>query len=178
MKKNAGYTLVELLVVLGVTVLLSSLLIVYSHEGERMGNIMRVRAQVVADINRAKNLAITARDWNGEKTCGYGVYFDTKNNQYIIFTDPSSANCGASDHLRNSSGQNDVEVIKVPQKFQLMETNVQQVFFMPPNPTVFFDGDVAENSSTTEVLITFIYQNETQPAFVVHINPIGQVWAY
>jgi type II secretory pathway pseudopilin PulG len=177
MKKNAGYTLVELLVVLGVTVLLSSLLIVYSHEGERMGNIMRVRAQVVADINRAKNLAITARDWNGERTCGYGVYFDTNNNQYIIFTDRSN-DCGSSQHLRGQDNTADVEIINVPQKFQLMETNVQQVFFMPPNPTVFFDGDVAENSSTTEVLITFIYQNETQPAFVVHINPIGQVWAY
>jgi len=177
MNKSAGFTLVELLVVLGVTILLSSLLIIYSHEGEKIGNIMRLRMQIVSDINRVKNLAIAVKDWNGQKTCGYGIYFDTDNNRYIIFTD-LSIDCNASTHLRNGSDSHDVEIITVPQKFHLVDVNIQQVFFMPPNPTVFFNGLPAENpGSPSEASITFNYQDGS-PAFVVYINSIGRVWAY
>ncbi|MCX8015826.1 MAG: prepilin-type N-terminal cleavage/methylation domain-containing protein [Patescibacteria group bacterium] len=176
--KNRGYTLVEILVVLGVTALLSGLLFVYSRQGEKIGEIMRVRAQVVSDINRVKNLAITAATWQGQLTCGYGIYFDIPNNQYIIFTD-ISADCKSSNHLRNQAQTQDVERIKTPQRFTLVNTNVQQVFFMPPQPFVFFDGQAAEKQSAIEeVEITFGYLSDIDPAFKVYINSIGQTWAY
>ncbi|MGB9848016.1 MAG: pilus assembly FimT family protein [Minisyncoccia bacterium] len=176
--KNRGYTLVEILVVLGVSALLSGLLLVYSRQGEKIGEIMRVRAQIVSDINRVKNLAITAATWQGQLTCGYGIYFDVTNNQYIIFTDVSS-NCDISSHLRNQAQTQDVEVIKVPQRFTLSNTNVQEVFFMPPQPFVYFDGQAAEKQDEIEeVEVVFNYLADTEPAFKVYINSIGQTWAY
>jgi len=181
MSKNQGYTLVELLVVLGVTALLSGLLLIYSREGERVSIIMRTRAQVVSDINWAKNLAITSQAWNGQKTCGYGVYFDVNNNRYIIFADLSS-DCGSSTHIRGQADTEDVEIIGVPQKFQkfnLFSSNVGQIFFLPPNPTIYFDDIPAENDpNRQQAEVVFTYLTEVSPAFELYINPIGQIWAY
>lgn len=176
--KNKGYTLIEILVVLGVTALLSGLLLIYSRQGEKVGEIMRVRAQVVSDVNRVKNLAITARTWQGQLTCGYGIYFDTANNQYIIFAD-TSTDCELSSHLRNQAQTADVEIIRTPQRFTLLNTNVQEVFFMPPQPFVYFDGQAAEKQDEIEeVEVVFNYLSDTDPAFKVYINSIGQTWAY
>jgi len=168
-RNNWGFTLIEMVVVLGVVVLLSGLLIIYSREGEKLSLILRTRTQVVSDINRAKNLAITSQSWQGQKTCGYGVYFDTTNNRYIIFTDISS-DCDTSDHLRKDDAY-DVDIIPLSNQFILTSSNISQVFFLPPDPTIFFEPAEIEQAE-----ITFNLIGKTEPAFQIFINPIGQVW--
>ncbi|MDD3614105.1 MAG: hypothetical protein PHF40_00055 [Candidatus Pacebacteria bacterium] len=171
---NKGFTLIEMLVVTGVVILLSGILILYSRAGDQVSLILRARTQVIADINRAKNLAITAQGWNGRYTCGYGVYFDPPNNRYIIFTEVVS-NCETADHIRRGS-EYDVEVIPVPNQFILAASNVSQVFFMPPDPTIFFEPSEINQPDIEQAEIDFYLVNQTNPAFQIFINPIGQVW--
>lgn len=176
MMNNKGYTLVEILVVLGIVSLLSGLMLVYSRQGERVGDILRGCAQVVSDVNRVKNMAITAAAWRGEKTCGYGIYFDTENNRYSIYTViQGGGGCG---NIGRQYGEQ-IETIEPPRKFTLLNATVADIFFKPPQPTVYFDGQPAEEQDINlQSEISFSYLSELKPSFKLYINTIGQTWAY
>jgi prepilin-type N-terminal cleavage/methylation domain-containing protein len=175
MRNNKGFTLIEMITVLGITALLSRLLLVYSRQGENFSLVLRTRTKVISDINRVKNLAIATKDWNGQLTCGYGVYFDVDNNRYIIFADTSN-DCEKSNHLYIPN--NDVEIIPLD-KFEYLSSDINQVFFLPPDPTIYFDGDLANNR---QVEISFKLKDEYKGqgqetlGFKIFINSIGQVW--
>ncbi len=176
MNKNSGFTLIEMLIVLGVTILLSGLLIIYSRESEDFSLILRTRTQVISDINRAKNLAINSQTVeNNQPTCGYGIYFNTSNNSYIIFADLSS-NCEKSTHIRNSADTKDIETIPLPSKIVLSKSDIQQVFFLPPDPTVYFEPPISDNGTNPQAKITFNKASDNEIAFQIFINPIGRVW--
>jgi prepilin-type N-terminal cleavage/methylation domain-containing protein len=176
MRNNKGFTLIEMITVLGVTALLSGLLLVYSRQGENFSLVLRTRTKVISDINRAKNLAIATKDWDGQQTCGYGVYFDVNNNRYIIFTD-TSYDCEGSNHLRVAN--NDVEIIPLPDKFEYLSSNINQVFFLPPDPTIYFDGELAAGEQAEisfRLKEEYKGQGQETLGFKIFINSIGQVW--
>ncbi len=176
-KNNFGFTIIEMLVIMGVLALLSGILIVYSRSGEMASNLIRQSAKMVADINRAKNLAITATSFTDsfgqeKRTCGYGIYFDisTTPNQYIIFAD-TSFDCGTSLYQRPSDGSNDLDVISILPSFSLEIGNVQQVFFLPPDPEVFFTTLDGSNIREAEVEI----KSDRGAVIGVRVNKTGQV---
>ncbi len=176
-KRSFGFTIIEMLVILGVLALLSGVLIVYSRSGEMASNLIRQSAKMVADINRAKNLSITTTTFTNSfgqnlKPCGYGVYFDTNSipDQYIIFADTSS-DCGSSLYQRVSDGSNDLEVIPILPSFSLEIGNVQQIFFLPPDPEVFFTTLDGSNINEAEIEI----RSEKGAIIGVRVNKTGQV---
>lgn len=143
-KTAPGFTIMEMMVTMGVLTILGGILILYSRAGESTTVLLRELAKVSGDINRAKNLAITTAtfvDKNGNKTnpCGYGVYFDLVQNHYIIFADLAS-DCLASPHLRDTEGTGDVETISLNKPLELKSAEPSQVFFLAPDPTVIFPG--------------------------------------
>ncbi len=192
MRNNKGFTLIEMITVLGVTALLSGLLLVYSRQGENFGLVLRTRTKVISDINRAKNLAIATKDWNGKQTCGYGVYFDQDNNNYIIFADTSD-DCKKSNHLYvannvinnvtgnvadNVADNNVVEIIPLD-KFEYISSDISQVFFLPPDPTIYFDKELATGKQAEisfQLQDKYKGQGQETLGFKIFINSIGQVW--
>lgn len=141
-KTALGFTIIEMLVTTSVLTLLGGILILYSRAGESTTVLLRELAKISSDINRAKNLALTTTtfvDQEGNKTnpCGYGVYFDLLQNQYIIFADLAS-DCATSSHLRDTEGNADVETISLSKPLELKSTEPDQVFFLAPDPTVIF----------------------------------------
>jgi len=171
-KKMWGFTIIEMLVTIGVLTILGGLLILYSRSGEQTSTLLREAAKMTSDVNRAKNLAITTVEFttkDGEKInpCGYGVYFDQPQNQYIIFADPSS-DCQTSDHLRASDGSADVETILLTNPLKFSSANIEQVFFLAPDPTIYF-----QPPEITEANIQFRAPNGASMG--VRINQAGQV---
>lgn len=173
--KEKGFTIVEMLVIIGILLLLSGVLIVYSRSGETASTIIRQAAKMVADINRAKSLSITATVFETEggdeiNPCGYGVYFDniSQPNQYIIFADLSS-DCQASQHLRPVDGSADIAVEPVTTGLSITSKNIDQVFFLAPDPTVFFQG--LEEDTNAKITIGA----SSGASVSVKINKTGQV---
>lgn len=147
-KTAQGFTIIEMLVTMGVLTILGGILILYSRAGESTSVLLRELAKVSGDINRTKNLAITTAafvDKDGNKTlpCGYGIYFDLLQNQYIIFAD-LAVDCLTSQHLRDTEGNGDVEIISLNKPLELKSADPNQVFFLPPDPTVIFLGAATE----------------------------------
>lgn len=151
-----AFTLIEILITLGIMVMLTSILIVYSRRSEQQIALFKEQAKVVSIILRAKSLAIqtSAGDYQtGDPIlCGYGVHFEydpgTKNNRYFIFKDlvDPGANCSKVSDKKYSTDflfLDDAKDVKVeefalPENLQFAETSsLTDVLFMPPEPKVW-----------------------------------------
>lgn len=99
--KTAGFTLVELLVVLSIFVIVSSL-ILFDYNGLRSGaSLNNLSADISLSIRRAQSYAIGAYSSSSNFNYGYGVHFSTdhavvgsnpqngSNKSFVLFTDVS-----------------------------------------------------------------------------------------
>lgn len=167
---SMGFTIIEMMVIIGVLSVLSGLLILYSRTGEITSALLRESAKLSVNIGRAKNMAITNALWQGQRVCGYGVYFDEANDQYIIFTEIAN-NCEAASHLRPADGSLDVETIIISDPLEISKSDITQVFFLPPDPTVYF-----EPTALNEVQIEIKAPNDASMG--ITINTTGQVTTF
>jgi prepilin-type N-terminal cleavage/methylation domain-containing protein len=78
-KSRAGFTLLEMLVVIGITTLLAAVAITYSKVGQNETALTVETSKIAELILQAKELAINtygATAVSGYKACGFGVHFD------------------------------------------------------------------------------------------------------
>jgi prepilin-type N-terminal cleavage/methylation domain-containing protein len=155
-KKNSGFTIIEMLVTIGVLTLLSGILITYSKSGENASVLLRQGAKIVTDVNRAKNLAVTTATFTDTEgniihPCGYGVYFDdvSEPNRYVIYADLSTTNCKSSEHIRPADGSADVETIELNSSISIDKKNIESVFYLPPDPVTYFNPSEISEASIT-----------------------------
>jgi prepilin-type N-terminal cleavage/methylation domain-containing protein len=101
MSRN-GYTLIEMLVVISITVLMSGVLLAYNRESEKQLVIGVEQARVVGFLSRAKSFAlgkytgsIVTGPHKGENasplSCAFGVSFDAATGKMTLFQDLPSA---------------------------------------------------------------------------------------
>lgn len=97
-----GFTLVEIAVVIGITAVLTAILVVYTSSSKAQIIFFKEQSLLVKSVLRAKAFAIESFQpkqdpgipSSRETICGWGVYFDTAPNangryQYLIFRDVS-----------------------------------------------------------------------------------------
>lgn len=96
MKKSAGFTLVEIMVVIGITVLLSGFALSYNRSGRRQVSLYRDESVVVGTLQRAKSLAAERfnKEISGRRNCTFGLHFDPGSKNFFLFQDmvPASSN--------------------------------------------------------------------------------------
>ncbi len=80
-----GFTLIEILIVLAITAVLSGLAIVYTHVGQNQISLSIEESKVAQLILEAKELSIATYSSNGD-TCAYGVAFYYSSSTYSLFS--------------------------------------------------------------------------------------------
>jgi len=166
--KFSGFTLIELIVVLGVTVGLSAILITYSRTGERQIILFREQAKVINAVLRAKNLAIQAYAGGGGgiDVCGYGVNFQP--NAVVIFKD-LAPDCSSSDNRYSGDASELFESYQLNPLVQFSQMPISDAVFIPPDLEVIFTP-----SGASEPL--FVISTLDGAANVkIRINDAGQV---
>jgi len=154
-RKNVGFTLVEILVVVGVTALLASLLLIYSRGSESGLDALRERTILVDTLYEAKAKAIeTQLDASGAAlSCAYGVFvtiFDPT--RYILFRDTpagSETACetgGVYNGNQQYDSSEEVRVITLPSGFRVgVSIGEATILFVPPDPqTRILPGNLSE----------------------------------
>lgn len=87
--KRFGYTLIEIVVVLAIIASITTLSTVSFREGNRLFSLDAAAEQIINDIERAKNNALSGKSAN--KIRGYGLRISLSSNaQYAIFADRES----------------------------------------------------------------------------------------
>ena len=100
---SMGFTMIEILVVISIMILLSSLLILYSRTGENQIILFRDQSRLITSLNMAKSLSIQ-RFNASSPSCAFGVHFSKTENAFLIFRD-LAADCQNADHVYTDSGE-------------------------------------------------------------------------
>ena len=178
-RKNKGFTLIEVMVALAIMVSLLSLSLSYSRRGGDQIKIFRERARVMQEIARARSLATNLFKEPDEKVCGYGVEIENANT-ITLFKDLSTSpdRCQGNDQLLSGSDERiDSYTLDQAVEFALIPSSGKTIFFLPPKPDIYFDGEragEAPNFISEETITLQLVSNPDQEA-VVSVNLLGQI---
>ncbi len=166
-----GVSLIELLISVAIVfILLGASFIGYRQKGDEL-ELQSIALIVMADIERAREMTMSGREFNGIiPDGGYGVYFNTINpNQYILFADIDS------NKLRNANGSEDVELISLEEGVKLktfFPASPAIAVFSPPLPIVHLQGGAAHN----EISIIIALRGNILQTRTITVNRIGLVF--
>jgi prepilin-type N-terminal cleavage/methylation domain-containing protein len=152
-----AFTIIELLIVLAISALFSTLAIVYSSVGRNAVALTVEESKISQFILQAKQLSITTYGAGDSISCGFGVTFNlaATPQTYSIFSyDPSSSPpCPPVDAISTISSGEEKQYtggtwqVPVSQgvvlKSQDHDDGLVTILFYPPDPTVFLlrNGD-------------------------------------
>ena len=191
MSSSKGFTLLELIVVIGIVATLSSIVLGGYRSGEDKFALQRSANKLSQDLRRAENMAMTGKSAPitfGEifPSGGYGFYFDTATTtggagHYTFFCD-----CNDNAEYESSGSAISCASSTVATAFpELMETlsletgvtisNVSpttalSITFYPPDPIIKITG--ADSASYDEAVITLDLFGETK---TITINTVGLI---
>ncbi|HOS88068.1 MAG TPA: type II secretion system protein [Candidatus Pacearchaeota archaeon] len=176
---EAGFTLIELVTVVSVIIILSSLVFGNYQSSRDTLALDRAAQRLSQDLRRASELSLS----NYQETQGsqaIGVYFNINNPlQYILFSERNTL----VDHIR-SAGDVDLETIKIEEGIKICSikkgstvTSPLSIEFAPPMPNVYLAGDANTTDDVSIVLAPVSETNCTAPAKskIVKINKIGRI---
>jgi hypothetical protein len=198
MKHRAGFTIIETLIVVGITVILSSILIVNSRSNKEQIAFFRSQSVLANSFLRAKAFSVEtfqpafqpcpgcAIDVSPtERVCGWGIFFDKPAGKYILFRDLApggGASQCASANGKYSPGE-EFEIF-TPDAGVVLDsicfvpsgtcTNRANITFIPPDPSVDFYDDGGKNTTDAQASVTLKIQS-TGFSRTIHINRAGQV---
>jgi prepilin-type N-terminal cleavage/methylation domain-containing protein len=196
-----GFTLIEILVVLAITAMLSAIAIVYSRVGQNQISLSIESSKIAELILEAKELSIATYSENAA-TCAYGVHFDFTQQTYSLFAYNTSSTNGSgrplcpsiasttdptytSDLTQNigeyESGSWQVHIaqgVLIESSTLPASDTLQDVLFYTPDPTtlVSLDGStfVPVGSTPAESNI-YLETVSGDDSVVISVNPEGQV---
>lgn len=166
-----GYTILELLVVVGISALLSTLILTYGSGGRQQVAISIELTKVAQVISRAKSLAIAT--FNDPTACGYGVHFDYAAREYYLAAYEALPSCRAIASVSNIRRLE--ERIRLPSEVEFGEgaARAEDIFFVPPDPRTYsvIGGGLFGNTAANIYLRT----RDGVVTRTISVNPSGQI---
>ena len=160
---DKGFSLVELMVVTAIIGLVSVLTLTgYKTSDQRLA-LERSTHKLAQDLRRVQEMAVSAKEFEGDVPEGYGILFDLDDtDQYLIFADFDG------NQRFDIFGDEIVEIVSLENKIQLSTLdpvavdNSLTVVFVPPDPSVAFSPDNNTALITLEAEVTFSVQKTVQ----------------
>ncbi len=136
-KDQSAFTLIETLVVIAITAVLSTIFIVYSGSSNSNLNLYTSRAEVVSTLERAKSLALDKSAYGSYGTegsyCAFGVHFDLAGgrNYYLYGIATSSNNCSSMSYAWPGPSGN-IQTSTLTGQAQFIAPTPADIYFVPP----------------------------------------------
>jgi len=159
MKSNKGFTLLEVVVVAGITGLITTFLLL---------NFSRTRINLAEETNTfisklriAQTKAVTSARLNNLIRCGYGIRY-ISNQSYAIYAgeNSSASDCQVQNRDYNPGGADndtDVEIVNFADTRIELKTVFRAIFFEPPDPKTYVidSGGIVHNEPNYSLSLVF-----------------------
>lgn len=99
--KQSGFTLIEVVVVMGIFVILASFATINLLRPQRSADLNSTVTSIIADIKQQQARSMLGEDAGGSSAVVHGVYFES--NRYILFAGPVYSAADASNFVVNLS---------------------------------------------------------------------------
>lgn len=176
MTKQKGFTMIELVVAMGVFLSLFLIVIVNFRSGESVNELRLETQKVASDIRKVQTLALTGSNYNGISMGigGYGISFLEDNNNYIIFTD------NVADGVYKEADDTLLETRTLVPNIQTLQIDSSYValhiVFQPYSSNVSVYGIDGLGASTLQANTTSIYMTHLRAVGktgIVSITPVS-----
>ncbi len=172
-KKDFGFTLVELLVVVSVVSIISSITLVNYRRGFVQHSLSQSNQKLLADLRKVQNMAISgvgiASDF-----CGYGININKSSDpySYIIYVDKNS-DCSIS-NKKYDVGDDIIEEVNLTNKIKINFTSPSplDILFKPPEPLTYINQS---NSLGIDASIVLEAEGFSLPTKTITVNTSGLI---
>lgn len=161
-KNSAGFTLTELLVIVAIISLMSTLMVVNYRSGERQFALQGSAHKLAQDLRRTEETAMSMRQFNCPSGTlkGYGITFEAGAESYSLIV-----SCGDTPPFPVLETISLDKGVKIK---ALSPSDPLDIFFYPPDPEVDFGGG---NKAT----ITLYLENEPENIKIISVNKSGLI---
>lgn len=170
--KNKAFTLVELLVVMIIIVILSLIILPKYKSIQQQLALERAAIKLAQDIRRVEEMAMSAKEFEGEIPSGYGIYLRKVSSQtsYILYADKIP-------NQKYDPGEEKIEEINLESGIKIfnLSGNHNNIIFTPPDPTVFFtDADGIDLELDQVSIVISLISDETKRK-TISVNKAGLI---
>lgn len=159
----AGFTLVEMMVVLSITAILTMVAVVNYRIGQNQNALNQAANQFMADFNRAKTMTMNGVSLpNGEPFNGYGIDTTEGQNSYILYGDQSG-----NDGYQGTDEK--VSDIYLPSNIIILSVSSQGKYFLFQSPAPSFS---MKAGTTFPVQIT-LKHTKTNAITILEVSSAG-----
>jgi len=177
LRMKKGFTIIELLVAMGIFVIITGMVVANFRTGSRSDELKIAAETLVSNLRKAQNMALAGQLLNGvSPPGGYGVYFKlAEADRYIIFAD--------------SDGQLDYDLgerladgaVVLPRDIRILSIELAptgpvlaaSAIFKPPKPTIYINGGTS--GSVLSVTLKHNLSGQTRKVVIKRIS--GQISA-
>jgi len=176
LKFSSGFTLIEMLVTLGIITALSAMVLGYSRKSETVSYLLREGNRMLFELRRAQNQAMLMlqQDSGSEKVCGWGIYIDQDNlpqEQFFLFADLCLT--GESKGNEKYDDGEEVETISLLNGVEIFKSNIFSITFLPPEPRIKFYPDLGDGTNAN---IKIRLKNQPETYYEIHVSEEGQIY--
>ncbi|MBI4158605.1 MAG: type II secretion system protein [Candidatus Yanofskybacteria bacterium] len=172
---NKGFTLIEVLIVAGITGFITTFLLI---------NFSRTRINFAEETNALKSkiriaqtTTISSARFNNSIRCGYGVrYINSQSYAIYVGENASALNCATQNKDYNPTGgadnDADIEILNFADSRIEFKTIFKAIYFEPPDPKTFIidSGGTVHNEPNYSLSITIGKISGTCPQDCKTIN--------
>ena len=181
-RKNRGFTIIEMLVVISIVVIFPTIVIANFPQIRLQFALSQATHRFAQDVRKTQDMVLSSKRYYDafgieQAVSGYGVYVDMDdlgNKKYIIYADvqPGNNEYDALDYVVESADFTlDQRGVIIKEINKVFGNNVS-INFDPPNP----DTTITQlNPGETEVEVVFALESDEQSTRSVVINQSGLV---
>lgn len=157
-----AFTLIEILIVVAIIIIFTSLTIVFFGPGRQNLALIRSAHKLSQDIRKVSEMALSSKEFQGFVPKKYGLYLEKNSNYYILFADID----GENDY---DDGEEIEEVfLERKVKISYLSQDPLIITFEPPDPVIYI-------SAGEEAKIDLSLETDPTKTISIKINIFGLV---
>lgn len=171
-----GLMLLEVLIVVAIILVLTSIVMVSYREGQKKVILERVSHKLAQDIRTAEEMVLSGRECpecGGTEPNGYGIYFEENLDEYLLYADMNGNDFYSENDVPPDAI---IEIISLEKGVFIKNIDPApdkvSINFVPPDPKITMKWEGGGDNQTT---ITIALEADDTKTKTIRVNTAGLI---